>query len=75
MKKRRKYLNIVEWNILLKSKQLIFSIKAENNCLDRMSEDLNRLITATSQQPKPFILVGSDLGAVVTRFYTQMYEL
>lgn len=41
----------------------------------RMSEDLNRLVTSTSQQPKPFILVGSDLGAIVTRFYTQMYEL
>jgi hypothetical protein len=40
-----------------------------------MSEDLNRLVTATSQQTKPFILVGADLGALVTRFYAQMYEL
>jgi hypothetical protein len=40
-----------------------------------MSEDLNRLITSTSQQPKPFILVGADLGAIVARFYAQMYEL
>ncbi|CAF0750593.1 unnamed protein product [Adineta steineri] len=42
--------------------------------VEKMSEDLNRLITATSQQAKPFILVGNDLGAIVTRFYTQMYE-
>lgn len=40
-----------------------------------MSEDLNRLITLTSQQPKPFIFVGADLGALISRFYTQMYEL
>ena len=40
-----------------------------------MSEDLSRLVTATSQQPKPFILVGTDLGAIVSRFYTQMHEL
>ena len=40
-----------------------------------MSEDLNRLVTLASQQPKPFILVGADLGAIVARFYTQMYEL
>ncbi|CAF4153947.1 unnamed protein product, partial [Rotaria magnacalcarata] len=26
--------------------------------VEKMSEDLNRLMTATSQQPKPFILVG-----------------
>ena len=40
-----------------------------------MSEDLNRLITSTSQQPKPFIFVGADLGALVARFYAQMYEM
>ena len=40
-----------------------------------MSEDLNRLITATSQQSKPFILVGAGLGAIVARFYAQMHEL
>ncbi|CAF4752782.1 unnamed protein product [Rotaria sp. Silwood2] len=39
-----------------------------------MSEDLNRLISAASQQPKPFILVGADLGTIVARFYAQMYE-
>ena len=43
--------------------------------LVRMSEDLNRLLTVTSQQPKPFILVGIDLGAIIARFYAQMYEL
>lgn len=40
-----------------------------------MSEDLHRLITATSQQARPLIFVGADLGAIVARFYTQMYEL
>ena len=43
--------------------------------LIRMSEDLHRLITGASQQPKPFIFVGADLGAIVARFYAQMYEL
>ncbi|CAF3377612.1 unnamed protein product [Rotaria sp. Silwood2] len=43
--------------------------------VERMSEDLNRLISAASQQPKPFILVGADLGTIVARFYAQMYEL
>ena len=41
----------------------------------RMSEDLHRLVTATSEQPRPLIFVAADLGALVARFYTQMYEL
>ena len=48
---------------------------SDDELYSRMSEDLNRLVTLTSQQPKPFIFVGADLGALISRFYTQMYEL
>lgn len=40
----------------------------------RMADDLNKLITASSQEPQPFILVGAELGALVAQFYTQMFE-
>ncbi|CAF3052265.1 unnamed protein product, partial [Rotaria sp. Silwood2] len=43
--------------------------------MDFTSKDLNRLISAASQQPMPFILVDDDLGAIVARFYARMYEL
>lgn len=41
---------------------------------ERMVEDFHRLFTLSSDQPKPFILVGAELGAVNTRFFTQMFE-
>lgn len=41
---------------------------------ERMVEDFQRLFTESSDQPKPFILVGAELGAVNARFYTQMFE-
>ena len=41
---------------------------------ERMVEDFHRLFTASSDQKKPFILVGADLGAVNVKFYSQMFE-
>ena len=41
---------------------------------ERMVEDFHRLFTLSSDQPRPFILVGAELGAVNARFYTQMFE-
>ena len=35
--------------------------------VERMSEDLRRLVTESSTQPQPFILVGSELGALIAR--------
>ena len=35
--------------------------------VERMSEDLRRLVTEASSQPQPFILVGSELGALIAR--------
>lgn len=40
----------------------------------RMADDLNKLITTSSQEPQPFILVGAELGALVAQFYTQMFD-
>ena len=40
----------------------------------RMVEDLHRLLTVASNQPKPFLLVGLDFMTLVTRFYAQLYE-
>lgn len=41
---------------------------------ERMVEDFHRLFTLSSDQPRPFILVGAEIGAVNARFYTQMFE-
>lgn len=41
---------------------------------ERMVDDFHRLFMGSSSQPKPFILVGAELGAVNTRFYTQLFE-
>lgn len=87
MKTRENHQNFVEWisrsngrtkqKGSLKNEQTAFSLRfflLSLFCAIRMSEDLNRLITLTSQQVKPFIFVGSDLGAIIARFYTQIYE-
>ncbi|XP_048737241.2 uncharacterized protein LOC125652243 [Ostrea edulis] len=42
--------------------------------VERMADDLNKLITTSSQEPQPIILVGAELGALVAQFYTQMFE-
>jgi pimeloyl-ACP methyl ester carboxylesterase len=39
-----------------------------------MVDDLHRLITFSSQQPRPLLLVGAEMGSLVSRFYSQMYE-
>lgn len=41
---------------------------------ERMTEDFHRLFTASSTQQKPFILVGSEIGAANARFYAQLFE-
>lgn len=41
---------------------------------ERMTEDFHRLFTASSGQQKPFILVGSEIGAANARFYAQLFE-
>ena len=40
----------------------------------RMVEDLHKLLTVSSSQPKPFLLVSSDFTTLVSRFYAQLYE-
>ncbi|XP_061174489.1 uncharacterized protein LOC133183563 [Saccostrea echinata] len=42
--------------------------------VERMADDLNKLITTSSQEGQPFILVGAELGALVAQFYTQMFD-
>ncbi|CAL1530323.1 unnamed protein product [Lymnaea stagnalis] len=42
--------------------------------VERMVDDLHKLITASSQQPNPLILVGAELGAIVSQFYAHLYE-
>ncbi|XP_033125741.1 uncharacterized protein LOC117123821 [Anneissia japonica] len=48
--------------------------RAEEFTVERMVDDLHQLLTVSSDQPKPFIFVGSELGSLVARFYTQLYE-
>ena len=40
----------------------------------RMADDLHKLVTFSSQQERPFIMIGSKVGAMIARFYTQLYE-
>ncbi|XP_052101320.1 uncharacterized protein LOC127735243 [Mytilus californianus] len=42
--------------------------------VERMADDLYQLMTVSSQEPQPFILVGAELGALVSQFYAQMFE-
>ncbi|XP_060062563.1 uncharacterized protein LOC132543120 [Ylistrum balloti] len=42
--------------------------------VERMADDLNHLLTVSSQEPQPFIFVGAELGALVAQFYSQMFE-
>ncbi len=39
-----------------------------------MIEDLRRLITTVSDQDRPLMFVGSELGSMIARFYTQLYS-
>jgi len=39
-----------------------------------MVEDLHQLISQSSDQPKPFLMVGAELGALVAQFYARMFE-
>jgi len=39
-----------------------------------MAEDLHHLITSASQPDRPIIFVGTELGSLVARFYTQIYQ-
>lgn len=39
--------------------------------VERMVEDFHKLF---ENEEKPFILVGADLGATVSKFYTQMFQ-
>ena len=40
----------------------------------RMVEDLRRLITSSSDQERPLMFIGSELGSMIARFYAQLYE-
>ncbi|CAH1790667.1 unnamed protein product [Owenia fusiformis] len=42
--------------------------------VERMADDLHRLVTGSSDQPRPFILVGAEMGALVSRFYANMFQ-
>lgn len=42
--------------------------------VERMADDLNRLLNYASNQPKPLLLVSSDYSTVVSRFYALLYE-
>ena len=42
--------------------------------IERMAEDLRRLISSSSEQQRPIIFIGAELGAMIARFYTQIYQ-
>ncbi|PIK40602.1 hypothetical protein BSL78_22551 [Apostichopus japonicus] len=48
--------------------------RGPESTVERMVNDLHYLVTSSSDQPKPFIIVGAELGALVARFYAQLYE-
>ena len=44
------------------------------NDIFRMVDDVHSLLSQASDQKKPFIYVGSELGATIGRFYAQLYD-
>ncbi|GFR77914.1 alpha/beta hydrolase domain-containing protein 14A, partial [Elysia marginata] len=42
--------------------------------VESMAEDLHTLISSSSEQPRPLILVGAELGSLVAQFYTHLYD-
>ncbi len=48
--------------------------RGQVSTVERMVEDLYHLLQVSSDQPQPFIMVGSELGSINARFFTQMYE-
>ncbi|XP_038051976.1 uncharacterized protein LOC119724816 [Patiria miniata] len=48
--------------------------RGQPSTVERMSTDLFHLLRLSSDQPLPFIMVGSELGSINARFFTQMYE-
>ncbi|XP_022092786.1 uncharacterized protein LOC110980430 isoform X2 [Acanthaster planci] len=48
--------------------------RGQPSTVERMAEDLYHLLRFSSDQPLPFILVGSEIGSLNARFFTQMYE-
>ena len=51
----------------------VFSHWINDGCGYRMVDDLHRLITSSSSLGRPLMLVGSDMGAMIARFYAQLY--
>jgi pimeloyl-ACP methyl ester carboxylesterase len=42
--------------------------------IERMVEDLRRLISSSSQQERPIMFIGSEFGSMIIRFYAQLYQ-
>ncbi len=42
--------------------------------IERMAEDLHHLITSASQPERPIMFISSELGSLISRFYTQIYS-
>ena len=49
-------------------------VKKNNSFLLRMTEDLHYLITKASQPDRPIMFVGTEIGSIIARFYTQIYQ-
>ncbi|XP_072038470.1 uncharacterized protein [Amphiura filiformis] len=64
----------VPLNFTSEERQVVNPERGQENTIERMVEDLHYLVTISSDQPKPFILVGSELGSLNARFFAQMYE-
>ena len=41
---------------------------------DSMAEDLYKLLVVESGLPPPYVLVGVELGALISRFFAQIFE-
>uniref|UniRef100_A0A0B7B0A4 acylglycerol lipase n=1 Tax=Arion vulgaris TaxID=1028688 RepID=A0A0B7B0A4_9EUPU len=53
---------------------IILMEQSNHFTVERMVDDLHKLISESSQQPRPLILVGAELGALIAQFYTHVYE-
>ncbi|XP_033647162.1 uncharacterized protein LOC117306770 [Asterias rubens] len=61
-------------NFTSESYSVVNEERGQASTVERMVEDLYHLLQVSSDQPQPFIMVGSELGSINARFFTQMYE-
>ncbi|XP_078584966.1 uncharacterized protein YbdG-like [Branchiostoma floridae x Branchiostoma japonicum] len=49
--------------------------RSQPHTIERMADNLHQVLQQKKEIKKPLILVGAEIGALVTRFYAQMHDV